>query len=155
VGGHEVSSPTGAEGGRSSCLLLDTHVLVWLASGDSRLGRRAKQAIEKANQESQVLISAITPWEIGLLAAKGRIQLQQDALQWIHAVLSKPGIRLSPLEPEIVVSSTRLPFEMHADPADRILVATARHLNAVLVTADRLLLDLAKKRYFSALNAEK
>jgi len=57
------------------------------------------------------------------------------------------------LEPEIAVSSTRLPFSMHADPADRILVTTARHLGATLVTADRTLLEMAKKGHFRAMDA--
>ena len=74
-------------------------------------------------------------------------------MQWIRTALAKPGVRLAPLEPEIAVASTRLPWEMHADPADRILVATARHLGATLVTADRALLDFAGKGHFKALDA--
>jgi PIN domain nuclease of toxin-antitoxin system len=62
-------------------------------------------------------------------------------------------VQLAPLEPEIAVASTSLPFEMHSDPADRILVATARHLGATLVTADRALLDLASKGHFRAMDA--
>jgi len=62
-------------------------------------------------------------------------------------------VKLVGLEPEIAVASTRLPFEMHADPADRILVATARHLGATLVTADRALLGPATKGNFRAMDA--
>jgi PIN domain nuclease of toxin-antitoxin system len=69
--------------------------------------------------------------------------------------LAKPGVRLAPLEPEIAVASSRLPFEMHPDPADRILVATARHLGATLVTADGALLDFAGKGHFKAMDASK
>jgi len=74
-------------------------------------------------------------------------------MTWINAALSKPGIKLAPLEPEIAVASTRLPFEMHPDPADRILVATARHLRATLVTADGELLELAGKGHFKVMDA--
>jgi PIN domain nuclease of toxin-antitoxin system len=150
-----MSKPTVAERERFNVLLLDTHVLVWLISGDPKLGLKARSAIDLATQQDNVMISAITPWEIGLLVAKKRVELHRDPLEWVRAVLAKPGTRLVPLDPEIAVGSTRLPFDMHSDPADRILVATARHLGAVLVTADGLLLELAKKRHITALNAEK
>jgi PIN domain nuclease of toxin-antitoxin system len=118
-----------------------------------RLGVRTAEALNRAGWENRIAVSAITPWEIGLLVSKGRLQLGSDVMQWIRSALAKPGVRLAPLEPEIAVASTRLPFEMHADPADRILVATARHLGATLVTADGALLDLAKNGHFRALDA--
>jgi PIN domain nuclease of toxin-antitoxin system len=72
----------------------------------------------------------------------------------MREALVLPGVHLVPLEPEIAVASTRLPFEMHPDPADRILVATARHLGATLVTADGALLELAGMGCFRAMDAE-
>jgi PIN domain nuclease of toxin-antitoxin system len=134
-------------------LLLDTHVLLWATLNEPRLGRHAAKSINRASRQNRLAVSAITPWEIGLLESRRRIALQKDVLEWIRDALAKPGISLVPLEPEIAVSSTRLPFEMHADPADRILVATARHLGATLITADKGLLDLAKKDYFLAIDA--
>lgn len=95
-------------------------------------------------------MSAITPWEIALLASKKRIDLHRDPLEWLNATL-----HLAPIEPEIAVASTRLPFDIHSDPADRIIVATARHLGATLVTADQSLLELGKKGHFRVLNAAK
>jgi PIN domain nuclease of toxin-antitoxin system len=77
--------------------------------------------------------------------SKGRLQLAIDVMEWVEAALAKPGVQLAPLEPAIAVASSRPPFEMHADPTDRILVATARHLGATLVTADPALLDMAGK----------
>ena len=74
-------------------------------------------------------------------------------MEWIRDALSRPGVTLVPLEPEIAVASTRLPFDMHPDPADRILVATARQLGATLVTADQALLKLAKKGHFRGIDA--
>lgn len=136
-----------------SLLLLDTHVVLWATFNESRLGRHAAKTINLASREDRLAVSAITPWEIGLLASKKRINLHKDVLEWIREALAKPGVRLAPLDPEIAVASTRLPFEMHADPADRILVATARRLGATLVTADGALLDLSKKGYFRALDA--
>ena len=136
-----------------SPLLLDTHVLVRLTDGNQKLGVRAREAIRLAYSEDRAVVSAITPWEIALLISKGRLTLEREVLTWIHAALAVPGVRLIPLEPEIAVSSTRLPWEIHPDPADRILVATARHLGATLVTADQALLDFSGKGHFRALDA--
>jgi len=140
---------------RRELLLLDTHVLVWLMFGDVKLGQQVTAAIREAARENRLLLSAITPWEIALLVSKKRINLYRDLMEWIREALAMPGLQLVPLEPEIAVASTRLPFEMHPDPADRILVATARHLGATLVTADQSLLALAKKGHFRALDAAK
>ena len=134
-------------------LLLDTHVLVWLMFGEAKLGKKANKAINLSARGNRLVVSAITPWEIGVLVAKKRIDLHQDTMQWVRTAILLPGIKLSPLEPEITVASTCLPFEMHADPADRILVATARHLGVTLVTADHALLDLAVKGNFRAIDA--
>jgi PIN domain nuclease of toxin-antitoxin system len=134
-------------------LLLDTHVLVWSMGDGPKLGSTAKEAIRLAYREERARISTITPWEIALLVSKNRLNLGKDVLDWIHEALALPGVQLAPLEPEIAVASTRLPWEMHPDPADRILVATARHLGATLVTADRALLDLARYGHFAALDA--
>lgn len=136
-----------------SLLLLDTHVLLWAAFKNQRLGGRAAAAINLGSSENRLAVSAITPWEIGLLASKKRIDLYRDVLDWVQETLAKPGIRLVPLEPEIAVASTRLPWEMHPDPADRILVATARRLGATLVTADQALLAMAGKGRFRAMDA--
>lgn len=138
---------------RSHPLLVDTHTLIWMLEEAPRLGARTGKALNRAGWEDRIAVSAITPWEIGLLVSTGRLQLGADVMEWIRAALAKPGVRLAPLEPEIAVASTRLPFEMHADPADRILVATARHMGATLVTADGALLGFAKQGYFVAMDA--
>jgi len=134
-------------------LLIDTHVLLWLVEGYGSLGRESRAAIDASTHQNCLYISAITPWEIGLLVSKGRLQLNADVMQWIRAALSKPGVTLAPLEPEIAIASTRLPWEMHADPADRILIATVRHLGATLVTADQTLLAMAAKGCFAGMDA--
>jgi len=128
---------------RSSTLLLDTHVLVWSLEEGPRLGASTKKELNEAARQNRIAISAITPWEIALLVSKDRLQLGVDVMVWVRDALAKSGACLVPLDPEIAVASTRLPFEMHADPADRILVATARHIGATLVTADRALLELS------------
>lgn len=120
---------------------MDTHVLAWLLSGSARLGAQARPFLQQAAQDNALLVSAITPWEIAMLVSKERLTLDRDVGEWVAAALALPGIRLAPLSPEIAVTSTRLPGPIHADPADRILVATARHVDAVLVTEDQRLLD--------------
>jgi len=134
-------------------LLFDTHALVWSVNDGPKLGIGAKELIRTATREDRILVSAITPWEIALLIAKKRLTLNRDVMDWIGDAVTRPGVTLTPLGPEIAVASTRLPFEMHADPADRILVATARHIGATLVTADRSLLDLSVQGHFQAIDA--
>ena len=138
---------------RPGLLLLDTHALVWSVEERPRLGNLAKRAINIAARLNQIAVSAISPWEVALLVSKGRLNLSTDVMVWVREALSKPGVNFVALEPEIAVASTRLPFEMHADPADRILVATAKQLGATLVTADKTLLGLAKKGHFRVMNA--
>ena len=123
-----------------SAVLLDTHALVWLVDGDRRLLSAARKRITTAAQDSQLWVSAITPWEVAMLVAKGRLSLNRDAMDWVDAALALPGLRLAPIEPAIAVASTRLPGDIHGDPSDRLIVATARHLGATLVTADAQLL---------------
>lgn len=146
---------TVAERDRSPWMLLDTHTLIWMVEDHPRLGSETAKALNRAAREDRIAVSAITPWEIALLVSKKRIDLQQDPLEWVNAALSLPGMHLVPLEPGIAVTSTRLPFEMHADPADRILVATARHLGATLVTADHALLDLSGSGRFRVIDASR
>lgn len=136
-----------------SAVLLDSHALVWLVVGDARLRPAVRRRIEAAARERQLWVSAITPWEIGMLVAKGRLVLDRDVMDWLQAALALPGIRVSPLEPVVAVASTRLPGELHADPADRLIVATARHLGAVLVTADAALLAYGQLGHVQVVSA--
>ncbi len=125
----------------SATVVLDTHALVWLLEGDERLSLPARQAVEAA---STVWVAAITPWEIGMLVAKGRLCLARDVLEWLDQAFALPRLQQAPLSPAIAVASTRLPGELHGDPADRLIAATARHLGATLITADERLLNWAR-----------
>jgi PIN domain nuclease of toxin-antitoxin system len=144
---------TASERDGSRLLLIDTHTLIWMVEEAPQLGVRAAEALNRAGCENRIAVSAITPWEIALLVSKNRMKLGADVMDWIRDALAKPGVRLVPLEPGIAVASTRLPWEMHADPADRILVATARHLGATLVTADGALLEMARQGHFVGMDA--
>jgi PIN domain nuclease of toxin-antitoxin system len=133
--------------------LLDTHVLIGLLEGSERLGSESRAFIQAASRNDSLFVSAISPWEMAMWVSKGRLALDRDVGEWLRAAFALPGIRLVPLLLDIAVASTRLPGEIHPDPADRIIVATARHLGAVLVTEDRLLLDYSVMDYVKARRA--
>ena len=134
--------------------MLDTHVLVWAAEGERRLGPDARAAIATAAEEPDGIgVSAITPWEIALLAERGRLRLAQEAGAWIRAVLALPGIRLLPVEPAIALDGARLPGAFRADPADRLIIATARQCGAPLLTADFAILSYAAGGHVQAIDA--
>ena len=137
----------------SALILLDTHVLVWAVDGDRRLGANAAAAIEQARRTDRIGVSAITPWEIALLAHKGRLRLAQDVGEWTDAALSVPGVDVLPIEPTIAVASVRLPGEFHADPADRLIIATARHWRTPLATADQAIASYASSGHLQVIDA--
>lgn len=134
-------------------ILLDTHVLIWAVNADSRLGDEASAIIEESARGDEVLISAITPWEVALLAEKGRLQLERDTQDWLDAALALPGLRLAPIEPALAVDSVRLPGSFNADPADRLIIATARFLRIPLLTADQAILRYSEDGHVQALDA--
>ncbi len=132
-------------------LLLDTHVWIWLMEGAANLSRKHQKIVNEAAQNSYVGIAAISAWEVGMLAMKGRIRLEKPVLSWIKDALALPGIELLPLTPEIAVESTQLPNDFHGDPADRLIIATARLHQLTLLTHDGKIIDYAKKDYISAI----
>ena len=136
-------------------IVLDTHALIWMVSDDAQLGKVARTKIEETARTDRLAVSAITPWEIAMLVAKGRLQLGQDVQLWIGSSLALPGIYLAPIEPEIAVASVQLPGIFHADPADRIIVATARHHKAQLLTADSSIHSYAATGYVQTIDATK
>ena len=135
-------------------LLLDTHAVVWLMEGNPRLRPQVRVQIDLAAKEGLVYVSAISFWEVAVLVSKKRLVLGREVQLWSEDVLAMPGFRLLPLIPSIAIDSTRLPWEMHSDPADRILAASARYLGATLITADHLLLRYATEGGLRCLQAE-
>ncbi|MDP2313680.1 MAG: type II toxin-antitoxin system VapC family toxin [Pseudomonadota bacterium] len=140
--------------GSVDLLVLDTHVWIWLVNGGpERLLEGATDVIRRASVESALAVSAISVWEVAMLESKGRLQLQMECLEWVAESTRRAGLRVLPLSPEIAVASTRLPGDPHGDPSDRIIVATARHESAILVTRDRALLGYAAQGYLRAIEA--
>ena len=136
-----------------SGVVLDTHALVWLLAGNRRLSPAVARVVRQAADTNQAFVSAITPWEIAMLVAKNRLTFACDVRTWLDDALGQPGISLAPLLPAIAVDSTRLPGTIHGDPADRIIVATARHLRATLITADTNLLVYGRAGHVPVLDA--
>lgn len=135
-------------------LLLDTHTWIWLMMGqENQLTAAAVSSVEETARRGRVLISAISVWELSMLVAKGRIRLAKDVLEWVRDALGVPGVELLSLSPEISVESSRLPGRFHGDPADRILVATARVHQLTLVTKDTGILDYGREQYVKVMPA--
>lgn len=118
-------------------MLLDTHVLLWLRRGDRRLGQRARTEIDRAWQSSEVAVSAISFWEIALLEARGRVRLEGQVGPWRREQLEQ-GVVEIPVDGDIGIRAVSLP-DLHSDPADRLIVATALDGHR-LVTADQRML---------------
>lgn len=123
-----------------SSLLLDTHAAIWITE-DQPLASGAIEAIDTAYRTGRpVFVSAITAWEVGLLVARNRLSLVAKPERWFQRLLAIPGVKLADLSPDILIASSFLPGDPPRDPADRIILATARDLGATLVTRDRLIL---------------
>ena len=118
-------------------IVLDTHVLLWWVGDSDQLSVAAKKAIDKTiSQGSEVIVSTISAWEVSMLINKKRLVLSMDIESWFDEVSQIDGVRFLPVDNEIGIKSTVLPGSFHKDPADRMIVATARKLAVPLVTAD-------------------
>ena len=116
-------------------IVLDTHVWVWWVHGDSNLPQ-PYQAYVQAQEEHRLGVSIISCWEVAKLIEYGRLTLPTPVGTWLDQALAYPGVRLLELTPRIVVESTQLPGTFNRDPADQLIVATARVHSCPLVTLD-------------------
>jgi PIN domain nuclease of toxin-antitoxin system len=117
-------------------IVLDTHTLVWWVNGDDALSKKAKTAIHRELDGGQIIISAISAWEIAMLVAQEKLVLTMDVGSWLATVAEIDAVKFFPLDVEVAMRSVDLPGEFHKDPADRMIVATARKLAVPLVTKD-------------------
>jgi len=117
-------------------IVLDTHTVVWWVSGDATLSKKAKAAIEQELDGGEIIVSAISAWEIAMLVEREKLVLSLDVASWLKTVSAIDVIRFVPVDPEIAINSVNLPGEFHKDPADRMIVATARKFGVPLVTKD-------------------
>lgn len=119
-------------------IVLDTHVLVWWVGSSDKLSNKAQKIIKsEIKNGGQLLVSSISVWEIYLLVKKGRLSFTVDIDTWLEKVESLPFIQFIPVDNKIAAKSVNLPATFHDDPADRIIVATAKEKGAILLTSDQ------------------
>ncbi|HVK17631.1 MAG TPA: type II toxin-antitoxin system VapC family toxin [Fimbriiglobus sp.] len=119
-------------------ILLDTHIWFWWVRADPNLTASQLQHIQ--GSQAAIGVSVYSVWELAMLEQSGRVNVFRPIEDWVRDALAYPGVRLLDLTPEIAIASTRLPTPFHKDPADRILVATARALAIPILTADAKIL---------------
>jgi PIN domain nuclease of toxin-antitoxin system len=129
----------------SDGLLIDTHIAIWLNSGDDRLRPSTRQVIDQCwGNGGTIFFSAISAWEIALLVHVGRLDLDLPAKLWVERFVQRPGIERLPLTQFAASRSYDLEDFVHRDPADLMLTATAIELGCPLVTYDVLITEFAK-----------
>lgn len=126
-----------ATGGGPLKALLDTHVLLFWANRDPRLSDEQRVVLEARSEDNPLTVSDITLWEVATLVSLGRIRLSLPLRDWLEAATAPPLVRRIPISPAIAAEVANLPDEFPRDPADRIIVASARVLGATLLTQDR------------------
>lgn len=117
-------------------IVLDTHALLWWVSEPKKLSRTAVRLVRTALGRGELRASVFSAWELAMLVARRRVRLRCSVSDWLAEVESIEGFELVPVSGAIAIDAVQLPPPMHADPADRIIAATARALAARLVTAD-------------------
>lgn len=121
-------------------IVLDTHIWIWWVDCSPQLTTQQQDWIEKYKSEG-LGVSIISCWEVAKLVENGRLKLQCPVEEWIEQALAYPGVQLLQLTPRIVVESTQLPGDFHRDPADQLIVATARVWGCPLLTVDERVLN--------------
>jgi PIN domain nuclease of toxin-antitoxin system len=121
-------------------ILLDTHIWVWWVDNNQQLADRARHVIQD-NVPGGLGVSIISCWEVAKLVEYGRLELACAIEEWMAQAVTYPGMQLLELTPQIAIESTKLPGSFHRDPADQIIVATARLNDIPLLTADSRILQ--------------
>ena len=125
-------------------LLLDTHVWLWSVDGDTRrIGRRTRQSLSRGESREAIRISPVSLFELTALHTLGRLRLARPVEQWMQEALEAAGVRIAELSPAIAIDAGQIPGAALADPLDRLLVATARRLDATFLTRDARILEYA------------
>ena len=122
-------------------IVLDTHAWIWWVACPEEISAPARDEIELAMEGNEVFISSISSWELAVLTRKGRLQLAVPVEDWIARCEALPFFHFVPVDTRIALRSNRLPGDLHEDPADRIIIATALTLGAPLVSKDRKIRD--------------
>lgn len=135
----------------SERLLLDTCAIIWIAVNQPMKPDAVAAMNGSFAAGEKVRVSPISAWELGLLSAKGRLSAARSPMDLFAEAIATPGVWIEALSPEVLIDSSFLPGVIHGDPADRILIATARKLDLTLVTRDQTILDYAREGHVRAL----
>ena len=127
-------------------IILDTHIWVWWVDDSQQLRDRQRQIIQD-NVQNGVGVSAISCWEVAKLVEYERLELACVVEEWMEQAMAYPGLQLLELTPQIAIEPTKLPGSFHRDPADQIIVATARVYDIPLLMADRRILQYQHVRF--------
>ena len=125
--------------GNAQMIVLDTHVLLWWVSNPEQLSKKARSTIERTISEGSIYISSISAWEVAMLIERKRLALTMDVKDWITRCEAIPYIKFVPVTNGIAIKAVQLTGDIHNDPADRIIVATALSMGVALVTMDQKL----------------
>ena len=131
-------------------LLLDTCSLIWTVQG-APMRQHAIEAIAVASERGELFVSPISAWEMTMSILKGRLKVNMPAGAFVDKVFSNNKLQIAPLEPEIAINSCLLPGNLHQDPADRFIAATAIRYGLRLVTRDERLIEYAASGYLAVL----
>lgn len=132
-------------------LLLDTCAIIWIALNEPIKPEAVAAMNGSMAVDEKVRVSPISAWELGLLSAKGRLPTARSPMDIFGEAIATPGVRVEPLSPEVLIESSFLPGDLHRDPADRILIATARRFDLTLITRDKAILNYAREGHVRAL----
>lgn len=131
-------------------VLLDTHFWIWWVTGQDMLTKAERTALGKAAQSGELALSAISLWEAQMLHARGRLELEIPFDSWLLQASAAAVVELVPIDVGVILALNKLPESFHGDPADRIIVATARARNLSLATRDRGIRRSRAARLWSA-----
>lgn len=126
-------------------IVVDTHTLIWWVNDPQKLSKKAREIInQEKRREGGILVSSISTLEIYRLICNGKLQLINDIDSWLEKIENLPAVRFIPIDNKVAITSINLPDFDHKDPADRIIIATALHFGAALVTSDERILKYKK-----------
>lgn len=117
--------------------LLDTHAWVWWISGDPRLAVREREVLDNLSPSERPVLADISLWEVATLVERGRLELDMDLERWLAIASAPATVELARVTPAVAAEVARLPERFHRDPADRLIVATARVRKLSVLTRDR------------------
>ncbi len=132
-------------------ILLDTCAVIWTGTKKQLIPAAVDAIDEMSDRDERMLVSPITAWELGLLVSRGRYRFSMDVVEWFTKYMENRAVVLAGLSPEVLLLSSYLPGNPPNDPADRIIIATARQYGYRIMTRDQKILDYAKEGHVNAI----